>query len=614
MKIVPGALRAPLAALLLAALTAIAYLPGLGGDFVFDDFANIVANKKVHAERLDWDALSRAASAYQGPIGRPLATVGFAVDHAIGGGSPRTFKVHNLLVHLAATLAMFALCLRLLAPAGAAPGAWPGLAAFSVAALWALHPLHVSSVLYIVQRMEMLATLFLLLGLVAYLAARRRQIQGRVAWPWFLAAIASAAAGLLAKESAVLFPLYTLALELTFLRFEAPSPAASRRLKRAYALLVLIGIAIFLALVVPRYAAPDSFANRDFTLYERLLSQARVLPMYLRQILVPTPGSLLFYYDNFPKSTGFLAPATTLGGTLLIVALLGLAWRARRAAPLFALGIFWFFSAHALTSNAVNLELAFEHRNYFALVGVLLAVVGLIGALPVRVSRDALAAMTVVIVLSAASLTAVRTATWGDPLLLAMDMVARNPSSPRASSDMGAMYARLAMHAPDSPYYGLAIREFERGARLPGSSPLPEQGLILMAASRGAPAEDWWWESLVSKLRTRPIGPQESMAVSGLLSNRNEGIVLDDRRLGEAYGILAERGGIPVTDYVAYARHAETRLQDRALAARIYVAAMASPRMTPSYAQQVLGAILSDGNLEAFEAAAREAKARGLVD
>src|SRR5690606_38852764 len=95
-------LRSPLAKTALAAialllLTGLVYYPGLSGDFVFDDFGNIVFNNRIHAETLTWEAISRAAGAYQGPIGRPLATISFALDYAIGGQSAYAFKVHNLL-------------------------------------------------------------------------------------------------------------------------------------------------------------------------------------------------------------------------------------------------------------------------------------------------------------------------------------------------------------------------------------------------------------------------------------------------------------------------------------------------------------------------------------
>ena len=104
------------------------------------------------------------------------------------------------------------------------------------------------------------------------------------------------------------------------------------------------------------------------------------------------------------------------------------------------------------------------------------------------------------------------------------------------------------------------------------------------------------------------------MSVSGLVSNRLDGVELDDQRLAEAYAILVERGGIPPSDYLGYAKHAEEVLGDPALATQMYVAAMASPRMTREYAQRILGALATDGKVASFDAAAREAKKRGLFD
>ena len=70
----PALLRGALLALLLVALTAAAFFPGMSGSFIFDDFPNIVSNPRVHAQTLDYAAIARAADAYPGAIGRPLAT------------------------------------------------------------------------------------------------------------------------------------------------------------------------------------------------------------------------------------------------------------------------------------------------------------------------------------------------------------------------------------------------------------------------------------------------------------------------------------------------------------------------------------------------------------
>lgn len=604
-------LRLPLFSFAFLLLVSLIYSPGLSGDFVFDDFANIVTNKKIHAETIDWESLSRAASAYRGPVGRPLATIGFAVDHALGGKDPFAFKLHSLIVHLANTLLVLLLCRRLLtAPAA---GSWPAWVPWAIAALWAMHPMQVSTVLYVVQRMEMLAVMFILLGLLCYLHGRLLQAAGQRGWPWLLGAAIFPALGLLAKESAALFPLYTLALELTVLRFRTLRPDTRKFLKTGYTALVLVGVVGYFGVIVPRYGAPGAFESRDFSLYERLLSQCRVIPMYLEQALLPLPANLPFYYDNFPKSTGWLSPPTTLAGALLIGALVLLGWLARRRLPLLSLGLAWFFVPHLLTSGAVNLELAFEHRNYFALIGVVLALGSLLARLPVRTSPEASMAATAALVAMLAALSGIRAATWGDPLVLAMDMVTRNPLSSRASSDLGAIYARLAMDDSNSPYLDLALREFERGAGLPGASPLPEQGLILLSLASDRKVNPAWWEQLRQKLRSNPIGPQEVMTVTGLLNERMKGIEVDDRDLAGAYAILEERGGASAEAYLGFAHHAETYLNDEDLAERLYVAAMASRTMTPEYAQKVLFALATEGKQRYLEAAAREAAARGLV-
>src|SRR5699024_7915595 len=125
------------------------------------------------------------------------------------------------------------------------------------------------------------------------------------------------------------------------------------------------------------YGSSETVTGRNFSTAERVLSQLRILPLYLQQILLPLPSNMYFYYDDFAPSRGWLSPATTLAGAAFLLGLLLAAWQLRKRLPLFALGVAWFFAAHFMTSNVIALELVFEHRNYFALFGVLLALTGL---------------------------------------------------------------------------------------------------------------------------------------------------------------------------------------------------------------------------------------------
>lgn len=586
------------------------YFPGLSGGFLFDDFPNIVTNARLQVTSWDAAAFWQAAHAYTpGMYGRPLATLGFALDFSLGGKDAGVFKIHSLLVHCLTTLLVFGLVRRLLALPHAG-GAWPAWAAPAMAAVWALHPLQVSTVLYVVQRMEMLATLFVVLALLAYLKGRLAQRDGRPGGAWLALAALCVAVGMLSKESAILMPLFALALEATLLRFEAAHASTRRFLVAAYAGGVVLGMAGFIFYLLPGQLAPEAYAYRDFSLAERLLTQLRVLPMYLGQILLPLPDGMPFYYDNYPKSTGWFSPPSTIAGGVLLLALLGAAVWLRHRTPLVSLGIFWFFASHLLTSNVIPLELVFEHRNYFALLGVVIAMAGLARLVPASVGTSVPAICTVLLIAGLAGLCAVRAATWGNPLLLATDLVARNPGSPRASNDLATLYIAYSGSDPGSPFFSFGQREFERGAALPNSSPLAEQGLILMAATTGQQVDDAWWDSLIAKLGSRPIGPQESMAVVGLMNQHYDGIELDKHRLSEAYATLLARGGGSVQMYLQYADFLLVHMEDRQEATRYYVEAMDASGMTPDYALRIMAAMVADGKGDIVEAMQAHANAR----
>lgn len=593
-------------------ITAIAYLPGLRGEFLFDDFPNIVQKDAIHATELSSEAMTRAMGAYRGPPGRPVATVSFAIDHLIWGLDPFGYKLTSLLVHLVNTLLVFTLVRRLL-PLSNAPTSWGLAPAFAIAAIWALHPLQVSTVHYIVQRMEMLSLTFVLLALIAYIKGRRNQQAGKKGWPWLLSCIPLVTLGLLSKETAALFPAYALALELTLLRFGAASARTSRAWRIAFAVGTVAALAAFLGLVLPHYVGPDAFNLRDFGAAERLLTQFRILPRYLAWILVPQPASYVFYYDNFAASQGILQPLTTLGGAILVIALVSAAFALRRRLPMVSLGIFWFFASHLLTSNVIPLELVFEHRNYFAILGVLLAAGEVVRRLPEsEIPRVRLLAVGAVVA-GVFVLTLIRSATWGDGITLAMEFASKNPGSSRASLDLGEQYLKLARNDARSPLFAKGMAELERGSRVPGASPMPEQGLIVYAAMAGVPADPEWWDRVVWKLSNRAIGPQETSMIVDLLSMRREGVLFDDRRFAEAYMVLVDRLEMPPTQYFAFGEHALEYARDPELAEKLFLLAVEKGKDDPELVTAMVDAIWREGHPSLARAMAGRAEAIGIA-
>ena len=158
--------RAAVAALaVLVGLVGLVYWPGLSGPWLFDDFSNIRGNTFLRVTALDWQSLrSAAGSAAAGPLGRPIAYLSFALDHYLhGDASPYAYKLTNLVIHgLNALLVAALLCAVFgrLAARQVLPVRLAAPAALALTALWALHPIQISSVLYVVQRMTSLSATF----------------------------------------------------------------------------------------------------------------------------------------------------------------------------------------------------------------------------------------------------------------------------------------------------------------------------------------------------------------------------------------------------------------------------------------------------------------------
>lgn len=592
-----------LATLVLLALVAIAFAPALSGGYIFDDYPIFAENPAIHVTGWHWAEWHRAWTWSRINIERPLAMLSYALNYALGG-STFGFKLFNLVIHLGNTVLVLLLARRLLGaawPAGIGDDAdahrrrldgW----ALGTAMAWAIHPLQVSAVMYVVQRMELLGFTFTLLALLAYWRARRLQQEGRRGWSWLLLCIALIVVGYGAKETIVLVPGYALLLELTVLRFAADKPAVTRGWRWFYAVGCAAALGVFLFYLLPHYATASAYTSRDFNAWERELTQLRVLPFYLGLIAWPAPGHMVFYYDDYLASTGWLHPATTLYGGLFLLALLGLAVAMRKRRPLLALGIAWFFMAHALTSSPIGLELVFEHRNYPALLGVVLALADIVYWLTQRSRSRVPVLLACVLILNLGYLTALRAATWGSKLMLANTLVDLNPNSARAAQDLARSYMAMSGGNPDSPLYSLSIKQLERATTLRSDSPLAEEALLLEASKNPRVPPQPWWDSFKHKLRTRPLIPDTYLALNKLMTDRiggNAGI--DATQLADAYAIAIERDPHRESLHAEYAELAGAVLRNTSLAIAQWQQTLALDRELPSYAPRLAGYLVGQG-------------------
>lgn len=430
----------------------LAFAPGLDGPFLYDDHPNIASNESIKIDRITPATLAAAIeSGRAGPLGRPISMASFAIDHARAGLNPSAFKRINLLIHLLCGLLVAGLSFLLTSRIfwRDAPARVHMSLALLVAAVWLTHPLQVTNVLYVVQRMNSLAGLFTLAALLCYVATRFTP-DGRLAFPGpiSLGAIALlTACAALSKENGVLVIAYVAAIELSA-RYALQSPARDT-VDRFFLAIMGFGIlliAILLATFHERLLA--LYINRDFTLGERLLTQPRVLLWYLKLMVLPNITEMGLIHDYWVKSTGLLQPATTLAAMAFWLFAGALAWLLRFRAPLLLFGLLWFLLGHSLESTVWPLLLVFEHRNYLPLFGIVLVLCVLITQILYRQPALAKAIPAIIVIAVLYHQTRDRARIWSEDTVWIQAQAQNHPNSPAAQYLKGDLFAQFAGLVP----------------------------------------------------------------------------------------------------------------------------------------------------------------------
>ena len=512
-----------IAACACAALALLAYWPGLHGSFLFDDFANLPALGS--SGPIDnWPAFWRyITSGFNDPFGRPLTLLTFLLDAHDWPADPFPFKRTSLILHLVNGVLLALLLARLgrvlypdehasstggtranppnrhpresgndghtrIFPAAVSRTWRIDLAALLGAALWLLHPLFVSTTLYIVQREAMLPATFILAGLLAWLHGRERLREGylRSGLAWTCLGLGGGTLlAVLAKANGALLPLYALAIECTVLtrrpfvaavarenlsttsnRHSRASgnpvpflePTESQRHwipacagmttgwmvqgfpRRAYrvamwvmAVIPSLAILAYVLWTAVRGIASGDMGVRTWTVGQRLLTEPRVLWDYLSLLWLPRPFSHGLFNDQFVASTSLWHPATTLPALLGVLLLIAGAWWQRRRHPALALAVLFYFAGQLIESSSLPLELYFEHRNYVPAL-LMFWPLALWLADTRQLARLKLVLM-LVLPLGLALMTHARAELWGNPHTQALLWAHINPQSPRAQAN-----------------------------------------------------------------------------------------------------------------------------------------------------------------------------------
>jgi len=526
-RIKPGATAACVAIVLLVGAV---YFSAPQGSFHFDDLLNITENPVVRMHELSTESLVRAAT--ESPVNprRGLAYVSFALDWWRGEGAAGAFLWTNLVLHAANAVLVYMLFLVVLRDG------LPGIdgrtiaAAFCGAAIWAVHPIQVQAVAYIVQRMAQLSCLFTLIAVLAYILARRSRRPAR-RWALLALSVGSMVGGALSKENAYIAPLLLGLTELGVLRRDGPMfHSRSERIAAALAAVVAMSAVGTAAAGIGPLARFFDYSARDFTMLERGLTQPRVVLFHAGQLLWPWPDRFGVEHD-FDVSTSLLHPPGTLAAALAVAiwCAAGLFLLSRRNRRSVGFWMLWPPVTLLIESSLVPLEMIFEHRMYLPTVGLAGLAVTLVSgyARNRRCAIPALVSAAMIIGLLATS-TVARVAVWRTPLSLAEDAVRSAPSSSRAWSRLGLAHLRnrevdLAerdfRHAleldPDNvwalEYVGVILMDrgelelarttLARALTLPPRRPTlaNHHGEVLLAQGRHAEAERWFARAISTR-------------------------------------------------------------------------------------------------------------------
>lgn len=441
------------------------YLSGLSGDYVFDDIANIVENQKIAITSLDYSSLRAAYwSGDAGPLGRPISMLTFALNYYFTGFDPYYFKLTNLIIHLLNGVILYFISLRIFKniDLNRKKIKRNQYLALIVSLIWLVHPLNLTSVLYVVQRMTSLSTLFGLLALLIYCNWRSRAVSFRNSIYIWIGIFIALCCSILSKESGLLFVGLIYWVELCIFKaknFEK-NPIVFFGIRLNYILWLGVVLIIFglIYLSFPFVANP-SLGSRDFNTVQRLYSESRVIFYYLKMIFFPVLSDLSLYHDDFEISKSIFSPITTLYSILAFfsISIICLILFEKFPLVLFAWG--WFVISHLMESTFISLELIHEHRNYFASIGFIIAVVYGLSELKFNKIKLLIYIVGAIYILNLAFTTWQRAVIWSNLVDHAAFEVAMHPTSDRANYQMARIYLKLMEKEPERKEYYANLAE-----------------------------------------------------------------------------------------------------------------------------------------------------------
>jgi len=456
-------------AVALALLTAVVYTPVRHNAFLsYDDVEYVVDNPHVNAG-LTRDGWVWAWTGVHSATWHPLTTLSHMLDCQLFGLRPGPHHLVNVLLHVFNTVLLFGVFARMTGQL------WRSAC---VAALFALHPLHVESVAWVAERKDVLSTFFWMLTVWSYVAYVRRPAQ----WRYSLMLVAYVAA-LLSKPMVVTLPFVLLLLDLWPLGRWAAGKAGERRgrdtllyLMREKVPLLLLAATVSVITFVVQNRAAAVVPLTDSPVADRVANAVVAYTGYLKRMVWPIDLAIFYPFEAPLPAWRVAGAAVFLVGVSLAVL-----WGARRR-PYLLVGWLWYLGMLVPVIGLVRIgDLALADRyTYVPLIGMfILAAWGIPDLLEGwEYSKEACAATATLALAACAILTVRQVWFWTDTRSVFEHAVAVTPDNYVAEVNLGMALAEQ----------GLADQAFEHVAeavRMKPGYPVAQYALGALLNKRG---------------------------------------------------------------------------------------------------------------------------------
>lgn len=406
----------------------------------YDDPAYVSENSVVKGG-LTWKGIAWGLTTFEGGNWHPVTWLSHMLDCQLFGLQAGWHHGINVAFHAVNSVLLYLLLVRMTA------ACWRSAV---VAALFALHPLHVESVAWIAERKDVLSTMFALLTIHAYVSYVR--------WPSALRYLLVAVLfllGLMSKPMLVTLPFVLLLLDywplgrrvlapLAVRQLQAAGPPSGTRLARLLLeklpLLAMAAASSVITCIAQQQKGAMAMLGGDVTPPVRLANALVSYVAYLGKTIWPQP--LIVFYPYVPDRPWW-QPATA---ALLLIAVTGLAiwlWRTR---PYVAVGWFWYLGALVPVIGLIQVggQSMADRYTYFPLVGIFILAVWAAADLLVgqQYGRAGACALATASILACMLLTVRQVARWTNTMSLFQYTLTITPDNAVAHDNLGDVLMR----------------------------------------------------------------------------------------------------------------------------------------------------------------------------